>query len=177
LRKYDFCGKIIADGSDFMNFANELVTLLKEKNLTISCAESCTGGLVAKSITDVSGCSSVFWGGVVSYDNSVKMGLLGVREDTLKAFGAVSEQTATEMALGVSRACKTAIGISTTGIAGPDGGSPEKPVGTVYIGVCIEGEACAKRLNICPSLSRGEIRERAVELLLTYLIDKIKERY
>ncbi len=160
-----------------MNFANELVALLKEKGLTISCAESCTGGLVAKTITDVSGCSSVFYGGVVSYDNSVKMGLLGVREDTLRAFGAVSEQTAKEMAIGVSKACKTDIGISTTGIAGPDGGSAEKPVGTVYIGICIDGVANAKRLNISPSLSRGEIRGRAVRLLLTYLIDKIKERY
>ena len=160
-----------------MNFANELVTVLKEKKLTISCAESCTGGLVAKTITDVSGCSSVFYGGVVSYDNSVKMGLLGVREDTLKAFGAVSEQTAKEMAQGVSSACKTSIGISTTGIAGPDGGSAEKPVGTVYIGVCIDGEVSAKRLNISPSLSRSEIRSEAVKLLLGYLIDKIKEKY
>lgn len=160
-----------------MNFANELVALLKEKGLTISCAESCTGGLVAKTITDVSGCSSVFYGGVVSYDNSVKMGLLGVREDTLRAFGAVSEQTAKEMAIGVSKSCKTDIGISTTGIAGPDGGSAEKPVGTVYIGICIDGVASAKRLNISPSLSRGEIRGEAVRLLLTYLIDKIKERY
>lgn len=160
-----------------MIIEEKLVKLLKEKGLTISCAESCTGGLIAKTITDVAGCSSVFWGGVVSYDNSVKMGLLGVSEDTLKAFGAVSEQTAKEMALGVSRACKTSIGISTTGIAGPDGGSPEKPVGTVYIGVCIGGEVSAKRLNISPSLSRSEIRCEAVKLLLSYLIDKIEEKY
>ena len=157
--------------------ANELVDILKEKGLTISCAESCTGGLVAKSITDVSGCSSVFYGGVVSYDNSVKMGILGVSEDTLRAYGAVSEQTACEMARGVCKACKTDIGISTTGIAGPSGGSPEKPVGTVYIGACVNGEVSAKRLNISPSLSREEIRCEAVRLLLSYIINKIKEKY
>ncbi len=160
-----------------MTLANELVRLLKEKGLTLSCAESCTGGLVAKSITDISGCSSVFYGGVVSYDNSVKVGLLGVKEGTLRSFGAVSEQTACEMARGVCNACKTDIGISTTGIAGPSGGSDEKPVGTVYIGACVSGEACAKRLNICPSLSREEIRCEAVRLLLSYIIDKIKEKY
>lgn len=160
-----------------MTLSYELVNILKEKGLTLSCAESCTGGLVAKSITDISGCSSVFYGGVVSYDNRVKMGILGVKESTLRDFGAVSEQTAREMAQGVCEACQTDIGISTTGIAGPGGGSAEKPVGTVYIGAFVGGEVFAKRLNISPSLSREEIRSEAVRLLLSYIIDKIKEKY
>ena len=114
-----------------------LVEILKERGLTISTAESCTGGLVAKTFTDVSGVSSVFWGGVVSYDNSVKENVLGVKRETLDSYGAVSYQTAKEMAQGVRDLCKTDIGISTTGIAGPTGGTPEKPVGTVYIGIAI----------------------------------------
>ena len=151
----------------------KLTKLLRQKGLTISCAESCTGGLVSKSITDISGVSSVFWGGVVSYDNSVKMGLLGVKEETLRDYGAVSAQTAEEMALGVCRACGTSVGISTTGIAGPDGGTDEKPVGTVYIGACINGNPTSMRLNIDPSFSREQIRCEAVRLLIDFTIDKI----
>lgn len=155
----------------------ELIGLLKEKGLKISCAESCTGGLASKSITDVSGVSSVFYGGVVSYDNSVKINALGVKEQTLSSFGAVSHQTAEEMALGVSQLCGTDIGISTTGIAGPDGGTPKKPVGTVYIGAFVNGKAFSKRLDIGSSLSRDEIRHRATALLFEFAIQKIMENY
>ena len=150
-----------------------LVNKLKEKNLTLSCAESCTGGLIAKSITDVSGCSSVFYGGVVSYDNIVKMGVLGVKEDTLKAHGAVSYQTAEEMASGVKRACSTDIGISTTGIAGPGGAVPGKPVGTVYIGIAINDTVESARLDLGSENSRDTIRQNAVLELLTRLLEKI----
>lgn len=150
-----------------------LVNKLKEKNLTLSCAESCTGGLIAKSITDVSGCSSVFYGGVVSYDNIVKMGVLGVKEETLKAHGAVSYQTAEEMASGVKRACSTDIGISTTGIAGPGGAVPGKPVGTVYIGIAINDTVESARLDLGSENSRDTIRQNAVLELLTRLLEKI----
>ena len=150
-----------------------LVNKLKEKNLTLSCAESCTGGLIAKSITDVSGCSSVFYGGVVSYDNIVKMGVLGVKEETLKAHGAVSYQTAEEMASGVKRACSTDIGISTTGIAGPGGAVPGKPVGTVYIGIAINDTIESARLDLGSENSRDTIRQNAVSELLTRLLEKI----
>lgn len=150
-----------------------LVNKLKEKNLTLSCAESCTGGLIAKSITDVSGCSSVFYGGVVSYDNIVKMGVLGVKEETLKAHGAVSYQTAEEMASGVKRACSTDIGISTTGIAGPGGAVPGKPVGTVYIGIAINDTVESARLDLGSENSRDTIRQNAVSELLTRLLEKI----
>ena len=150
-----------------------IVSKLKEKGLTLSCAESCTGGLIAKSITDISGCSSVFYGGVVSYDNSVKMGILGVKEETLREFGAVSYQTAKEMASGVKRACFTDIGISTTGIAGPGGGTQDKPVGTVYIGIDFCGEVESLRLDLGEDKSRDEIRHSALCHLLNKLLEKI----
>lgn len=154
-----------------------VVNKLKEKNLTLSSAESCTGGLIAKSITDISGCSSVFYGGVVSYDNVVKMGILGVKEDTLKKFGAVSYETAREMALGVKKACFTDIGISTTGIAGPGGAVPGKPVGTVYIGIATKEGVESIRLDLGENNSREVIREKAVREILSLLLDKIDKIY
>lgn len=155
----------------------EIVELLKEKGLTLSVAESCTGGLISKSITDISGCSSVFFGGVVSYDNSVKENVLGVKNATLRAYGAVSYETAKEMAQGVKNALNTDVGISTTGIAGPGGGSAEKPVGTVYIGIAINGDVSSKRLDIGADLSREEIRSRAAYTLLSELKIKLHEIY
>ena len=155
----------------------DLITLLINKKLTISCAESCTGGLVAKTITDVGGCSEVFYGGVVSYANEVKENVLKVSHSTLEKHGAVSENTAKEMAKGVRELCKTDIGISTTGIAGPGGGTAEKPVGTVYIGFSYKDELIAFNLRLDPSLSRDEIRNATVEKLLTLVYDKISQSY
>lgn len=146
---------------------------LRKNNLTLSCAESCTGGLIAKSLTDIPGCSDVFYGGVVSYDNCVKMGVLGVKEETLKEYGAVSSQTAEEMALGVKRACSTDVGISTTGIAGPGGAVPGKPVGTVYIGIAINDTVESFRLNLGSDKSREVIRTMAVGNILSVLNNKI----
>ena len=146
---------------------------LRKKGLTLSCAESCTGGLIAKSLTDIPGCSDVFYGGVVSYDNCVKMGILGVKEETLKEYGAVSFQTAEEMALGVKRACSTDVGISTTGIAGPGGAVPGKPVGTVYIGIAINDTVESFRLDLGKDNSREVIRSMATERILTVLNNKI----
>ncbi|MBQ3589333.1 MAG: CinA family protein [Clostridia bacterium] len=159
---------------DFMlELCTKIVDILKQRGLTLSTAESCTGGLVAKSITDVSGCSSVFYGGVVSYDNSVKQGVLGVKEETLNTYGAVSYETAREMAQGVRRALNTDIGISTTGIAGPGGGTPTKPVGTVYIGIATSDSVQSIRLNINENFSRSEIRAQACYQLLKLLLEKL----
>ena len=97
--------------------------------------ESCTGGLLASRITDISGCSSVFWGSITAYDNSVKQNVLGVKEKTLIEHGAVSKETAFEMAYGARKQLGVDIVVSTTGIAGPGGGSKEKPVGTIGIGI------------------------------------------
>lgn len=109
--------------------------LLIDKNISLATAESCTGGLLSAKLTDIPGISKVFPGGIVSYSNEMKKDLLGVTEDVLKQYGAVSSQCAKQMAQGIRNKCGTDIGISTTGIAGPGGGSEKKPVGLVYIGL------------------------------------------
>lgn len=116
------------------NLGTEIGRLLRQKGLTLATAESCTGGLLSNILTDVPGSSDYFVGGVVSYSNEVKMDQLGVEGENLIEFGAVSSQVALQMAKGVANKLHSDIGLSTTGIAGPGGGSPEKPVGTVWIG-------------------------------------------
>ncbi len=116
----------------------QLKELMLKKGLKLATAESCTGGMVAARIVNVPGSSEYFMGGVVAYDNSIKMKVLNVKAETLLKFGAVSEETAREMVLGVRELLKTECGISTTGIAGPTGGTPEKPVGLTYIGVSVK---------------------------------------
>ncbi len=145
-------------GIDVDSMENALVMHLRERGMTLACAESCTGGLIAKRITDVSGCSDVFLGGCVTYANEAKEKLIGVKHETLEAFGAVSEQTAREMARGVRLALGADVGIATTGIAGPGGGTPEKPVGTVYIAVSTAEGETVKLLNLSPKRSREFIR-------------------
>ena len=109
--------------------------LLVEKGLTVALAESCTGGLIAERLTSVPGSSRYLLGGIVAYSNAVKEKILGVSSKLLEQYGAVSEQTALAMAKGVREIIGADLGLSVTGIAGPDGGSPEKPVGLVYIGL------------------------------------------
>jgi len=134
--------------------------LLLEKGLTLATAESCTGGRVADKITDIAGCSAYYMGGIVAYNNLVKETQLGVQKATLEKFGAVSEQTAKEMAENVRVKYKANFGISTTGIAGPGGGTPEKPVGTVYIAVASANGTEVKLLNLSD--------DRQVNIRLTY---------
>jgi nicotinamide-nucleotide amidase len=134
--------------------------ILKERAETLAVAESCTGGMVANLITNVAGCSAYFMGGVVAYSNEVKINQLGVKKETLDAHGAVSEQTAMEMAEGVRKRLNTTYGIATTGIAGPDGGTPTKPVGTIWIGFSSEKETIAKQLNLT--------KDRLINIQLTY---------
>lgn len=118
--------------------AKEAVKTLENHKKTLALAESCTGGLVSKLITDVSGASAVYEGGVCSYSNNVKMKILGVKEETLRTFGAASENTAREMSQGVRKALGTDIGVGITGIAGPLSDGTNKPVGLIYISVCSE---------------------------------------
>ena len=120
-------------GVDVDSLEETVVHLLAKKCLTVATAESCTGGLLAKRITDIPGSSSVFHMGAVTYSNDVKMQLLGVPEDVLARYGAVSPQVAKFMAQGIRRRSGADFGIGITGLAGPDGGTPEKPVGLVYI--------------------------------------------
>lgn len=151
----------------------QLVNQLAKRGLTISTAESCTGGLIAKCITDVPGASAVFFGGVVSYDNSVKQNVLSVKAMDIISYGAVSDPVACQMAKGVRALMKTDIGISTTGVAGPGGGTKEKPVGTVYIGLSYGGQTESLRLNICPTFSRDEIRMETVKTIIKWVLEKI----
>lgn len=109
--------------------------LLLEKHMMIACAESCTGGLLTSRLTDIAGSSAYVMGSVVSYTNRIKEALVGVRHETLADHGAVSEETAREMAEGIRKAIKTDIGVGITGIAGPGGGTAKKPVGLVFIAV------------------------------------------
>jgi len=125
-----------------------VLACLREQNATLACAESCTGGLVTASLVEVPGASDVLMEGVVTYANESKMARLGVPAEMLETHGAVSAETAAAMAEGVRRALGTTYGTSTTGVAGPGGGTPEKPVGTVYIGVSGPKGTVVERLNV-----------------------------
>ncbi|RMD90103.1 MAG: competence/damage-inducible protein A [Calditrichaeota bacterium] len=134
-------------GYDEQELEDVVAQLLFQLKKTVAVAESCTGGLLAHKLTNISGSSDYFERGVVSYSNQAKMDILGVRAETLQKFGAVSEQTAVEMAQGVRKISRTDFGLSTTGIAGPTGGTPEKPVGLVYVGFADAHGAYAKRYH------------------------------
>lgn len=139
--------------------AQELVTKLIDKGLTISTAESCTGGLLAKHITDISGASQCFDRGFITYSNKAKEDHLSVKNETLENLGAVSEQTAIEMALGCKNISNSNISLTTTGIAGPSGGTLEKPVGLVYIGYANTNTNFAQKFLF--KGNRDEIRNQA----------------
>jgi len=126
--------------------ATELLSKLKRAGLTVALAESCTGGRVGDKITDVPGSSEVFKGGIVAYSNDAKIKLLGVSRDTIRSKGAVSAECAEEMAVGAVKAFNADVGISVTGIAGPGGATPEKPVGLVFIGLAWKKELISFRI-------------------------------
>ena len=145
--------------------SNSLSELLTAKSLTISVAESCTGGLIGHLITSIPGSSEYFMGGIISYSNQAKCDLLRVSPDTLDRYGAVSDQTAKEMAMGVKERFKSDIGLSVSGIAGPDGGSDEKPVGTVFMGFCFgNDEPCSVKYLF--KGNREEIKQQTAETAL-----------
>ncbi|NLM12213.1 MAG: competence/damage-inducible protein A [Epulopiscium sp.] len=144
-------------------------------NKTIAIAESCTGGLLSARLINYPGISSVFMEGAITYSNESKINRLGVKEETLNKYGAVSKETAEEMAKGICQRAGTDIGISTTGIAGPGGGSDEKPVGLVYSGLCINGEVFSKKFNF--SGDRQSIRERTVISVLDWVRRVMNEKF
>ncbi|UCD99408.1 MAG: CinA family protein [Chloroflexota bacterium] len=154
--------------------ATQLGQILTEKRLWIAVAESCTGGLVGHLITNVPGSSAYFRGGVIAYSNEIKTKILGVTSDSLVKFGAVSEQTVSEMAEGVRGAFEADIGLSISGIAGPDGGTEEKPVGTVWIGVSIGDDGYAMKFHFLGD--REQIKQQAAEKALKSVIDLIKNQ-
>lgn len=135
-------------GVDAPSLESVLVEKLKAAHKTVAFAESCTGGLIAKRMTDVPGASEVFGFGFVTYANEAKMKLLGVSPETLEAHGAVSPETACEMARGAKRVSGADIAVSVTGIAGPTGGTPEKPVGLVYMGVASDSGVQTHKLML-----------------------------
>ena len=137
-----------------------VVDLLQKKHLTMATAESCTGGMIAARLVNVSGVSDVFMQGMVTYSNEAKVRLLGVKEETLAAHGAVSRETALEMALGGAERAQTDVCVAVTGLAGPGGGSKEKPVGLVYMACAVKGKAEVLEYHF--KGNRGKIREQSM---------------
>ncbi|NME95882.1 competence/damage-inducible protein A [Clostridium cochlearium] len=154
-------------GTDSDTLEGVIGNFLIENNLSIATAESCTGGLLCGRLVNYPGISKCLVEGIVTYSNDSKMNRIGVKKETLENFGAVSEETALEMAKGVAKTSGADIGISTTGIAGPSGGTDEKPIGLVYIGYYIQGKSFAKRF-VFPG-NRESIRNRTVTVALDYL--------
>lgn len=159
-------------GSNEDTLSSVLGALLKEKNLTISLAESCTGGLVSSLITDVNGSSSYFLGSVISYSNDAKVALINVDNNTLTAVGAVSHEVAKQMAEGVKNKFATDIGIGITGIAGPEGGTKEKPVGTVYVAITIKNVTQVYKFSF--SGERKYIKLRTAKMALFHTLQLVK---
>ena len=157
--------------------AKRLLSLCREKGVTLATAESCTGGMIGTTLTSIPGASDVFLGGIISYANSAKETLLGVPKETLASHGAVSKESAEAMAQGAQKALGATLAVSVTGIAGPGGGTAEKPVGTVYIGISFKDITQSFLLQIDPTLSREEIRNEATRQLLTLTVKKILENY
>lgn len=151
----------------------ELIKKLLDNNLKIATAESCTGGLLAKKITDVSGSSRVFDMGIVSYANRIKNEFLEVPNEVLDTVGAVSEETARQMAIGVTKLAKSDIGVGITGIAGPTGGTPEKPVGLVYFGVYFKMYDKLVVRKLLLNGNRDEIREETTNIVIKEILDNL----
>lgn len=144
-----------------------VVSILRKKELTLTTAESCTAGMLASRIVNVPGASEVLSQGLITYSNKAKRNLLGVKKETLKNYGAVSEQCAKEMAKGAAKLAKSDVAISITGIAGPDGGTEEKPVGLVYIGCYYQGSVVVEKYNF--KGNRQKNREYSVAKALDLL--------
>ena len=151
--------------SELMQLSEQIGLALKQQGATITTAESCTGGWVAKAITDIAGSSAWFERGFVTYSNEAKSQMIGVKPETLAANGAVSEPVVVEMAIGALKAARADYAISISGIAGPDGGSDEKPVGTVWFGfACVNGQGITRRE--CFAGDREAVRRQATAYAL-----------
>ena len=159
---------------DNRNLVDHVTDLLREKKVTVSTAESCTGGLIAKTLTDVPGSSEYFVQGVITYSNDAKIKCLDVQAETLEEFGAVSEQTCRQMAEGMCQLAETDYAISSTGIAGPSGGTEEKPVGLVYIGLADKDGVVVERCSF--SGDRDVIRTKTTYTALNMLRIKLLEK-
>lgn len=156
---------------DNFMLVQRLFRVATDKNIKISFAESCTGGLLGASVTEMAGASEFFLGSAVTYSNEAKKDILGVNKTTLKKYGAVSAECAEEMAVGARKIYKSDIAVSTTGIAGPAGGSEEKPVGTVWFGYASEGKTTSF-MRVFKG-DRNKIREAALRQVLFFLLEEL----
>ena len=163
----DFESKVIS---------REVSEILWETEKTVSTAESCTGGMISQMITDVSGASAVFELGVCSYSNRIKINVLGVPKEIIDEYTEVSARCAEEMAIGAMRLSNADIAVSTTGIAGPGGGTEENPVGTVYVALAADGAVVSERKNFNEDLcnDRAVIRRRCAEYVLAKALEYAK---
>ena len=148
-----------------------LLDLLREKKLHISTAESCTGGMIATSLTAIPGSSDVVNGGIVSYTNEIKHNVLGVKTETLEKYSAVSEECTREMAEGAARLLNTEVSVSVSGYAGPSGGTAEKPVGTVCFGFYVQGKTTSATKYFIGD--RANVRREATLFAINTLLEKL----
>ena len=155
------------------NVANKTVNALRERKMTIATAESCTGGLVSAKITSVSGSSEVISFSMVTYSNEAKIQKLGVKKETVEQFGAVSEQTAKEMAERIKLLAAADVGVGVTGVAGPSQ-SEGKPVGLVFVGIAFKDKTVVEKLNL-KNLTRDEIREESAEKALRLVLKGVTD--
>ena len=168
---YKRFGSLIYTTDENVTLEESIVSMLKEKQMTLTTAESCSGGLLAGRIMNVPGASSVYNEGYITYSNAAKEKLLGVKHETLEKYGAVSEETAYEMAVGAAQAAGADAALSVTGIAGPDGGTAEKPVGLVYVGCYVNGKVRVEEFRFTGNRSKN--RDYAVVRALTLLREEL----
>ena len=150
---------------EIKQLSTEIVELLRSRGYTFATAESCTGGAIASAITQIAGCSDVMLGGVVAYHNDVKHAVLGVSNETLCAYGAVSEPVVREMVAGASAHFGADCAVATSGIAGPGGGTPEKPVGTVWVAVKVADRVVTRLLQLQDCGREANIENTVYEVL------------
>ena len=151
----------------------EIVNLLIEKKYHIACAESCTGGLVCAKLVEVPGVSEILDLSLVTYANTAKIKYLGVKEEDIQKYGVVSEVVTDQMARGIAEMAKSEVGLATSGIAGPGGGTPNKPVGTVCFGIYINGKTYTYTAHF-NNASRNEVRNKSVEFIFNKLYELLK---
>lgn len=162
-------------GNDVSALVEELSALLLEKNMIMASAESCTGGLIGAAMTNRAGSSAIYERGFITYSNESKQELLGVRPETIDTYGAVSRECAEEMAFGALKNSRADISVSVTGIAGPDGGSDEKPVGLVYSAVAMRTNNQLFSFKVIHEGCRSTIRNKTVIHSLNEIIKTLKE--
>lgn len=158
-----------------LKLEKNIAEILKEHSLVISVAESCTGGLLSSRLTDISGSSEYIRANFVTYSNESKMALLDVKDETLRVYGAVSEQCAREMSEGLYRKTKADIAISTTGLAGPTGATETKPIGLMYVGITNRYKSVVQQFKLNPKFDRIRMKQEFAQCALQMLLDSLSE--